>query len=61
LEVRALSTGGKQQGVCQHNERLIVTIIHCHRAIPANDLEKQASLSPLTVSFPMRLASDGVF
>ncbi len=59
--VRALSTGLSQSGVRDHNERLLLSLIHRHGGLPASDLAKQAGLSPPTVSSILRrLEADGL-
>lgn len=59
-EVRSLSGGVNQQGVRDHNERLILSMIQRHGALPGSDLARRAGLSPQTVSVILRgLESDG--
>lgn len=59
-EVRALSFGANQQGVRQHNERLILSLIQRNGALPGSDLARMAGLSPQTVSVILRgLENDG--
>jgi len=53
-EVRSLSGGVKQQGVRDHNERLILSTIQRHGALPGSDLARMAGLSPQTVSVILR-------
>ena len=59
-EVRSLSGGVNQQGVRDHNERLILSMIQRHGALPGSDLARRAGLSPQTVSVILRgLEHDG--
>ncbi len=59
-EVRSLSGGVNQQGVRDHNERLILSMIQRHGALPGSDLARRAGLSPQTVSVILRgLENDG--
>ncbi len=59
-EVRTLSAGVNQQGVRQHNERLILSMIQRNGAMPGSDLARMAGLSPQTVSVILRgLETDG--
>ena len=59
-EVRSLSGGVNQQGVRDHNERLILSTIQRHGALPGSDLARMAGLSPQTVSVILRrLEQDG--
>ena len=59
-EVRSLSGGVNQQGVRDHNERLILSMIQRHGALPGSDLARRAGLSPQTVSVILRgLEQDG--
>ncbi|NCO87911.1 MAG: ROK family protein [Rhodobacterales bacterium] len=53
-EVRRLSSGVNQQGVRDHNERLILSMIQRHGALPGSDLARIAGLSPQTVSVILR-------
>lgn len=48
--VRALSPGLSQRGVRDHNERLVLSQLQRHGAMPAIDLARLAGLSPPTVS-----------
>jgi predicted NBD/HSP70 family sugar kinase len=60
-EVRKLSAGVNQQGVRQHNERLILSMIQRHGSLPGSDLARRAGLSPQTVSVILRgLEQDGL-
>ena len=60
-EVRSLSGGVNQQGVRDHNERLILTMIQRHGTLPGSDLARRAGLSPQTVSVILRgLEQDGI-
>ena len=59
--VRALTGGANQQGVRAHNERLILTLIQRHGALPGSELAKRARLSPQTVSVILRsLEAEGL-
>ena len=53
-QIRALAGGANQQGVRAHNERLILSLIQRHGALPGSALAKQAGLSPQTVSVILR-------
>lgn len=58
--VRALAGGANQQGVRDHNERLILSMIQRQGALPGSDLARMAGLSPQTVSVILRkLEQDG--
>ena len=54
LAVRSLSAGVNQQGVREHNERLILSMIQRHGTMPASDIARRAGLSPQTVSVILR-------
>ncbi|MDG0990027.1 MAG: ROK family transcriptional regulator [Yoonia sp.] len=59
--VRKLSSGLSQKGVRDHNERLLLSLIQRHDALPGSELAKLAGLSPPTVSAILRkLESDGL-
>lgn len=59
--VRTLSIGLSQKGVRDHNERLLLSLIQRHGALPGSDLAKLAGLSPPTVSDILRqLEADGL-
>ncbi len=59
--VRTLSIGLSQRGVRDHNERLLLSLIQRHDALPGSDLAKLAGLSPPTVSGILRqLETDGL-
>lgn len=53
-EVRGLVGGATQQGVRNHNERLLLSLIQRHDMIPGSDLARLAGLSPQTVSVILR-------
>lgn len=53
-EVRSLVGGATQQGVRNHNERLLLSLIQRHDMIPGSDLARLAGLSPQTVSVILR-------
>ncbi len=52
--VRTLSMGLSQRGVRDHNERLLLSLIQRHDALPGSDLAKLARLSPPAVSGILR-------
>src|SRR5690606_30429527 len=55
------SGGVNQQGVRDHNERLILSTIQRHGALPGSDLARMAGLSPQTVSVILRgLEQEGI-
>lgn len=59
--VRSISTGLSQRGVRDHNERLLLSLVQRHGALPASDLSKRAGLSPPTVSSILRrLEAEGL-
>ncbi len=59
--VREISAGLSQRGVRDHNERLLLSLIHRHGGLPASDLSKRAGLSPPTVSSILRrLEAEGL-
>ncbi len=59
--VRSISTGLSQKGVRNHNERLLLSLLLRHGALPASDLARRAGLSPPTVSAILkRLEIDGL-
>lgn len=59
-EVRSPSAGVNQQGLRDHNSRLILSMIQRHGALPGSDLARMAGLSPQTVSVILReLEQDG--
>ncbi|RVT83978.1 ROK family transcriptional regulator [Rhodobacteraceae bacterium CCMM004] len=54
-------TGVNQAGVRNHNERLVLTLIHRGGAMPAVDIARRAGLSSQTVSVILRgLEDDGI-
>ena len=53
-EVRSLSAGVNQQGLRDHNERLILSTLQRHGPLPGSDLARMAGLSPQTVSVILR-------
>ncbi|MCX7301030.1 MAG: ROK family transcriptional regulator [Rhodobacterales bacterium] len=60
IEMRSPSVGANQQGVRDHNERLILSMIQRQGALPGRDLARLAGLSPQTVSVILReLEQDG--
>lgn len=59
-EVRKFSGGVNQRGVRDHNERLLISTIQRHGALPGSDLARHSGLSPQTVSVILRsLESEG--
>lgn len=61
IEVRSLSAGRNQQAVRQHNERLILSTLQRHGALPGSDIARLTGLSPQTVSVILRgLENDGL-
>jgi len=56
------TTGGvNQSGVRDHNERLILSMIHRHGAMPGIDIARRVGLSTQTVSIILRsLEKDGI-
>ncbi len=59
--VRSISVGLSQKGVRDHNERLLLSLIQRHGAMPGSDLAKLAGLSPPTVSGILRrLETEGL-
>lgn len=60
-EVRKFSGGVNQRGVRDHNERLLISTIQRHGALPGSDLARHSGLSPQTVSVILRsLESEGL-
>ncbi len=59
--VRSITTGLSQRGVRDHNERLLLSLIQRHGAMPASDLARRAYLSPPTVSsITRKLEAEGL-
>ncbi|SLN48100.1 N-acetylglucosamine repressor [Aquimixticola soesokkakensis] len=59
-QITAISAGVNQRGVRDHNERLIMTLLQRHGAMPGSDLARLSNLSPQTVSVILRkLETDG--
>lgn len=52
--VRSLRAGVNQQGLRDHNERLILSTLQRHGPLPGSDLARVARLSPQTVSVILR-------
>lgn len=52
--VTAISVGLSQKGVRDHNERLLLSLIQRHGALPGSDLARLSGLSPPTVSAILR-------
>ncbi|MCV3273146.1 ROK family transcriptional regulator [Roseobacter sinensis] len=60
-KVKGLSIGVNQRGVRNYNERLLLSMVLRHGAMPGSDLARMAGLSPQTVSVILRkLESDGL-
>ena len=59
-ETVQIAKGANQQGVRDHNERLILSMIQRLGPLPGSEIAKQSKLSPQTVSIILRsLESDG--
>lgn len=59
--IRMRSAGVNQSGIRDHNERLILSILQRHRAVPAAELARRTGLSKPTVSTILRnLEDDGL-
>ena len=58
-EIRRLSAGASQHQLRNYNERLILTLIQRHRALPGSEIARSAGLSPQTVSVILRAARTG--
>lgn len=59
--IREPGAGVNQSGIRDHNERLILSLLHRYRAIPAADLARRTGLSKPTVSTILRkLEGDGL-
>lgn len=59
--IRSISAGLSQRGVRDHNERLLLSLVQRHGALPGSDLARLAGLSPPTVSGILRrLESEGL-
>ncbi len=59
--VRSISSGLSQKGVRDHNERLLLSLLQRHGAMPGSDLSRLANLSPPTVSGILRrLEGEGI-
>ena len=52
--IRSLSAGVNQQGLRDHNERLILSTLQRHGPLPGSDLSRAAGLSAQTVSVILR-------
>lgn len=52
--MRSPSAGANQQGVRNHNERLLMSLIQRHGTVPGSDLARMAGLSSQTVSVILR-------
>ncbi|HID07549.1 MAG TPA: ROK family transcriptional regulator [Armatimonadetes bacterium] len=60
-EIRGLSGGVNQSGVRDHNERLLLSMLQRHGAMPGGALARRAGLSSQTVSVILRkLEKDGL-
>ena len=61
ITIRALSNGANQQGVRDHNERLILSVLQRNGKLAASEIAKRTHLSAQTISVIVRkLASDGL-
>ncbi len=59
--IRLRRAGVNQSGIRDHNERLILSLLQRHRAVPAAELARRTGLSKPTVSTILRnLADDGL-
>ena len=59
--VRSISTGLSQKGVRDHNERLLLSLVQRHGALPGSDLARRSGLSAPTVSGILRrLMAEGL-
>ena len=59
--IRTISTGLTQRGIRAHNERLVLSLLLRHGALPGAELARRAGLSPPTVSGILRgLEADGL-
>jgi predicted NBD/HSP70 family sugar kinase len=59
-ELAGLAVGANQQGVRDHNERLILSLLQRQGPMPGTDVARAAGLSPQTVSVILReLEQDG--
>lgn len=59
--IRAVGTGLTQRGIRAHNERLVLTLLQRHGALPASELARRSGLSPPTVSAILRgLEAEGL-
>ncbi|MCE5974319.1 ROK family transcriptional regulator [Sinirhodobacter sp. WL0062] len=60
-KVRSLSGGVNQSGVRAYNERLLLTTLLRHGALPGSDIARRTGLSPQTISVILRkLEGDGL-
>jgi len=61
VAIRPLSNGANQKGLRNHNERLILSLLHRHGQMPGSDIARDTHLSAQTVSVILRkLESDGL-
>lgn len=61
VSIRALSNGANQKGLRNHNERLILSVLHRYGQMPGSDIARDTHLSAQTVSVILRkLESDGL-
>ena len=59
--VAALARGANQSGVRDHNERLVLSLIHRHGSLASVEIARLTRLSPQTVSVIIRrLEADGL-
>ncbi|WP_095587283.1 ROK family transcriptional regulator [Actibacterium ureilyticum] len=60
-QLSILHSGVNQSGVRAHNERLLLSTLHRHGALPGSAIARQTGLSPQTVSVILRkLEADGL-
>lgn len=60
-KIRELAGGINQSGVRDHNERLILSLLYRHGAMPGSDVARVSGLSPQTASIILRkLEQDGI-
>lgn len=59
--IAQVATGATQSGIRAHNERLLMSLIRMHGALPGSELSRLTGLSPQTVSVILRsLEADGL-
>lgn len=61
VEARHLTAGASQHQLRNFNERLILTLLQRHGALPGSEIARRANLSPQTISVILRrLEQDGL-